>query len=273
MLVDFLWEKKMKKTLLVCSSMFLALAVTSCAKKQETESPEPEVDVQESEVESVPQVEYEASVPSVIVDGGFWKLNDNGQMDYYCKAVPGTVVMAYRSDRGEYQILKDVVRTTDSAKRNFYHVSFRDAEGVELDDFWIQDYALAPDSKFGVISQKEFFVSREPSLSKVGTKYTNESGKLFVAVYNELGLEDDAAYEDADKFVRIAWYAKDHLVEGFVKSSIVQLYDPSWQAYDRFQYGKTALTGKSSDDALPEEIVNEINYVDFLFSYLTEGER
>ncbi len=210
----------MKKTVVYSAVMVLALAVlfAGCNKSESTEP-----SVQTSSESTAPVVKNEAPqyalrIDSVITDGSYWNLNGEGKMDWVQYAIPGVIVQVYANVDMDYEMMKDVVRTTDGAKRNFYHVYCPEIG----EDYWVQDYSLAINAYPAVIYCEEdgkcASVYKTPDLAATGNR--NLDDFTIVACFNE--QPDLDTYDHADKFTHVQLYdKKDGTVTGYVRNSYV----------------------------------------------------
>lgn len=69
------------------------------------------------------------------------------------------------------EMKKDAVRLSDKNKRNFYHVIIEDA------DYWIQDYAIAPEAIPGIVISDEAFLCTDADISTM-TSWRNPLGTI-----------------------------------------------------------------------------------------------
>ena len=200
----------MKKFLPLAAACVLAcIALAGCGKKEETTT---ETSSQQTEAVKKETVLTNA----VILDGSYWNLNEEGKMDWALYAVPGTTGQVYgtKADDGstEFEFAKDVVRTSDGGKRNFYRVFHPDAE----ESWWVQEYALAINASAQTVIEDDVSVYRTPDLAATSTRHLSEG--TIVAVFNE--SPDTAHYEYANLFAHIQLYDQtDGTITGYVKAS------------------------------------------------------
>ncbi len=214
----------MKKFLPLAAACALAcIAFTGCGKKEETTAATSSQQTG-GEVLQVQEAapKYTVTIDSVLLDGSYWTLNEEGQMDWVQYSVPGVSVQAFASaspdTNPDYEMLKDVVRTTDGAKRNFYHVYIPEMR----EDYWVQEYSIALNAHPATIYCEEdgkcASLYKVPDLAATG--YRNLDDFTIVACFNE--EPDLATYDYADKFTHIQFYdKKDGTITGYVRNSYV----------------------------------------------------
>ena len=243
----------MKKGFAVMTVLALAVLFVGC-KKSESTSP---VVTQESASPVVQETapKYTVLVDSVLLDGSYWTLNDEGKMDWVQYLVPGVSVQAYATAdpllNPEYEMIKDAIRTTDGAKRNFYHVYCPEMR----EDYWVQEYSIVLNAYPAVIYCEEdgkvASLYKTPDLAATGNR--NLDDFTIVACINE--EPDTLTYDRADKFSHVQIYdKKDGTITGYVRNSFINTEEVmvSYAQMDNKRKDKEQV--KNYDVAVLEEL-------------------